>query len=181
MKIEFEQQSPTEVLIFGVDDKGRSEIGRIHTPSGSGENILNAIQICGFDEAFDLWGCGVYGDAETGKMKKDIQLMWTRRYKMINPHAKVCVGEKIIPISQRVLKDTDREKPYFVERDVRCRFDFDADGKGVCHRCYNFPCNCDVHTRFENPFTVKRQGDLWLDKIVKDKEGVDCGDSDGKI
>ena len=45
-------------------------IGHIFAPSGSCENITNAIQICGFTEAFDLWGCGIF------KGYKDIQLLF---------------------------------------------------------------------------------------------------------
>ena len=46
------------------------EVGRIFTPSGSGEDTENAIQVCGFTEAFDLWGCGIF------KGYKDIQLLF---------------------------------------------------------------------------------------------------------
>ena len=48
--------------------KGKKQVGRIFTPSGSGEDKLNAIQICGFSEAYDLWGCVMDG-------YKDIQLL----------------------------------------------------------------------------------------------------------
>ena len=52
-----------------LDDKG-AEVGHIFTPSGSGRHNVNCIQVCGFTEAFDLWGCGIY------KGKKDIQLLY---------------------------------------------------------------------------------------------------------
>jgi len=45
-------------------------IGHIFTPSGSGNNNKNSIQICGFTEAFDYWGCGVFDGY------KDIQLLF---------------------------------------------------------------------------------------------------------
>ena len=45
-------------------------IGRVFTPSGSGHDVTNAIQVCGFTEAFDLWGCGIF------KGYKDIQLLY---------------------------------------------------------------------------------------------------------
>lgn len=50
--------------------KNNEEVGHIFTPSGSGEDIINAIQVCGFAEAFDIWGCGIY------KGYKDIQLLF---------------------------------------------------------------------------------------------------------
>ena len=97
MKIEFEFKDKERILIIGIDEEGkRKQIGHIFTPSSSAENNLNAIQICGFDEAFDLWGCGVFGDKETGQMKKDIQLAWHRVYNVMDKPMvdKVCIGEK---------------------------------------------------------------------------------------
>jgi hypothetical protein len=45
-------------------------VGHIFSPSGSSNDTTNAIQICGFTEAFDLWGCGIF------KGFKDIQLLF---------------------------------------------------------------------------------------------------------
>lgn len=50
--------------------RGEKEIGHIFTPSGSSNDTKNAIQVCGFTEAFDLWGCGVFPGY------KDIQLLF---------------------------------------------------------------------------------------------------------
>lgn len=72
MKITFEQKNEKEVLI---KSNGKT-IGRIFTPSGTSHNKLNAIQVCGFDRAFMLWGCGVFADEKTGKQKQDIQLLY---------------------------------------------------------------------------------------------------------
>lgn len=44
------------------------EVGHIFAPASSG--VDNGIQICGFTEAFDIWGCGIY------KGFKDIQLLF---------------------------------------------------------------------------------------------------------
>lgn len=52
------------------DHMSGKEIGHIFSPGGSGEDIENAIQVCGFTEAFDLWGCGIYHGY------KDIQLLF---------------------------------------------------------------------------------------------------------
>lgn len=65
-KISFKLKSDNKVLIM----RDEKEIGQIFTPSSSGNNILNAIQVCGFSEAFDLWGCGPF------KGFKDIQLLF---------------------------------------------------------------------------------------------------------
>ncbi len=61
------KQIATKVIIRKGMDKN---VGHIFTPSGSGRYVLNAIQVCGFTEAFDLWGCGIY------RGFKDIQLLF---------------------------------------------------------------------------------------------------------
>ncbi len=52
-----------------LDDKNKI-IGKIFAPSGSGGSCRNAIQICGFSEAFDLRGCAAFEGF------KDIQLLF---------------------------------------------------------------------------------------------------------
>ena len=59
-------QVASEVII----EANTSKIGQIFSPSGSGNDKNNAIQVCGFTEAFDLWGCGVF------EGYKDIQLLF---------------------------------------------------------------------------------------------------------
>lgn len=46
------------------------KIGHIFSPGGSGHRHINVVQVCGFNEAFDLWGCAVFAN------KKDIQLLF---------------------------------------------------------------------------------------------------------
>ena len=60
------RQNASKVLI----KRGDEVIGHIFTPGGSGDDQMNAIQICGFTEAFDLWGCGIF------KGYKDIGLLF---------------------------------------------------------------------------------------------------------
>lgn len=166
MKIEFEFKNKERVLIIGIDEKGeRKQIGHIFTPSSSAENNLNAIQICGFDEAFDLWGCGVFGDKETGQMKKDIQLAWHKVYDMIDRpmEKKVCIGEKEHHLTEERMKQLGLKKPIWIEKIMKSRFSFD-EKDGVCGKCFNYPCNCEILTNHENPFTVKREQDLYLNK-----------------
>ena len=65
--ITFKLINETEVEILN----GGKNIGRIYSPSGSSRTNYNCIQICGFSEAFDFWGCAFY------KGFKDIQLAFT--------------------------------------------------------------------------------------------------------
>lgn len=73
MKITFELEGNQKVNIMADNKK----IGHIFTPAGTCEDKKNAIQICGFDEAFDLWACGLFNDIN-GNPKKDIQLMFSK-------------------------------------------------------------------------------------------------------
>lgn len=162
IKIEFELKDKENILIFGIDEKGiRKEIGQIFTPSGSGKRNSNAIQICGFNEAFDLWSCGIYGNKVTGKMKRDIQLMWNGLFDQMNDEEirRVKVGEVTHPLTTKQMKELGLTKPFFIENVMKDRFSIDGD---VCEKCFNYPCNCEVKTAHENPFTVKREQDLWL-------------------
>lgn len=45
-------------------------VGKIFSPSSSSHDNINSIQVCGFSEAFDLWGCGIFHGY------KDIQLLF---------------------------------------------------------------------------------------------------------
>ena len=65
-KITFKQISETEIKIM----KGGVEIGQIFSPADTSEDKTNAIQVCGFSEAYDFWSCGVYPGF------KDIQLLF---------------------------------------------------------------------------------------------------------
>ena len=173
MRIEFEQKDKEHINIIGITDNGeRSEVGHIFTPSGSGETNLNAIQICGFDEAFDLWGCGVYGDAETKQMKKDIQLCWFRPYKHISyeDKRKVLKETKDRILSSEQAKRLGLKKNVIQERIMLDRFGIHPKDS-VCHKCFNYPCSCENLDKYGNPYTVKREQDLHLDKKkVEDKK-----------
>ena len=73
MKLKFKLKDKKHINIINEED-GRI-VGRIFTPSGTGEVIEDAIQICGFSRAFELWGCGVVGD-DKGLPLQDIQLLF---------------------------------------------------------------------------------------------------------
>ena len=73
MKLKFKLKDEKHINIINGED-GRI-VGRIYTPSGTGEVIEDAIQICGFSRAFELWSCGRIGD-EKGNALQDIQLLF---------------------------------------------------------------------------------------------------------
>ncbi len=157
IKIEFEQKSKEEILIFGINVAGeRKEIGRIFTPAGSGETDINSIQICGFDVAYDYWGCAVYGDKATGKMKKDIQLNWFGNYDKMNREEmnKIQVGSKMFKEGKGET-GVNALIPIFKDR-------FSIEGDGACMKCFNRPCTCEVNILYDNPYLVKRSQDLTL-------------------
>lgn len=183
IKIEFSYVNKEKILIIGINEKGeRKEIGHIFTPSGSGQPFINAIQICGFDEAFDLWGCGVFGDKATGKMKKDIQLIWFNDYDIMDrkEREKIKIGEKVSECNSYgngiIIKNKmgKMEEKIFTEDITKDRFGI-GEKDNVCHRCYNYPCSCEVNIKYENPYIVKREQDVKpntkedYDKLVKMK------------
>jgi hypothetical protein len=143
MEIEFQMLNEKTIKIIGVlisaDGKisERHEIGEIKTPSGSGQTNLNCIQICGFTEAFDLWGCGTYQRPSHGN--------------------DVVMTEHIEQMRDIQLK--------FDWESVRGDFKYD---KECCHKCFNKPCTCEVKVKYENPFTVKCERDLYIYKVKKD-------------
>lgn len=84
MKLSFQMIDETRIKIIATMKLGGKEesheVGAIFTPTAN--DYTNAIQVCGFEEAFDLWSCGNYQrprtknhvmDSEPHRMK-DIQL-----------------------------------------------------------------------------------------------------------
>ncbi len=171
MKLKFKQTDSQHIEIIAVDEKTKKEhqVGQIFTPSGSGEDCKNAIQICGFTEAFDLWGCGVFGEPkhstysyifdEKGNkilgQTKDIQLQFspeTQRHHILR------------------MKKT-KEIPYWnPEQRGRIGIMKTETNEDICHKCYNEPCTCEVKIAHENPYTVKREHDLWIEKVKEKKK-----------
>lgn len=134
--IKFKQINDEEVHIM----KGEERIGQIFTPSGSGGDTTNAIQVCGFTEAFDLWGCGVFEGT------KDIQLLYDDK-KMEGRHIKdehdACVRCFMIPCQ--------------CEEKNGCT----CNGINISTKY----CNCGAEPQ-GNPFTVKTHNDL-KDRLLK--------------
>lgn len=64
--ITFELNNNQNITIM----KDGKKVGSIFTPSGSAQNKENSVQVCGFREAFDIWGCGRFPGY------KDVQLLY---------------------------------------------------------------------------------------------------------
>jgi len=125
----------------GGFEKKNKIVGQIFTPAGSGNNTINAIQVCGFSEAYDLWGCGLFGKHKFIESKKHFN---NRKY--LYDHN----GDKIM----EQVKDIQL---YFDEDTQKCSLD-DLDD---CMKCFNTPCIC--HNKGEDvkiPFNVKRESDI---------------------
>jgi len=182
MNIKFKLINEQKVEIVNVDDKGEHVIGQIFSPSSSGNDVKNAIQVCGFVEAFDLWGCGVFGKKahetnERMKIRREInQIQATlhqenyplctteRRLALHKEHERVQELEEKLNSHEQV-KDIQLMFTEHSERHSHPRgtFDYSED----CIRCFNKPCTCEVKIAYENPYTVKREQDLWLEKEKK--------------
>lgn len=73
MKLKFDLKDKKNINI--INEKDGRIVGRIFTPSGTGRDRPNSIQICGFSELFDFWSCGVFFDKNKNPTK-DVQLMF---------------------------------------------------------------------------------------------------------
>ena len=89
------------------------KVGHIFTPASSSDSVTNAIQICGFSEAYDLWGCGIFGGY------KDIQLLFDTGK---------CGGSGI--------------EDGFNNRHISLKANTKT-GEGQCVRCFREPCMCE--------------------------------------
>lgn len=154
MKIEFEiSEDKKKVNIIGIDKDQRKHIGHIFTPSSSSDNITNAIQICGFEEAFDFWGCGIFG--ESVPYKEYMTEESKKRLKNFKGY-------------EQILKKGYWNKTKTIaKKDIQLLFKM-YDSVSVtspmaeCCACYNEPCSCEnkVKKKGENPYVVKRHSQL---------------------
>lgn len=139
MEIKFKLIDEKSISIIGIEDNVEQEVGCIFTPSGSGHNITNAIQVCGLTEAYDLWGCARY------RQPKDLTKLSQRR----------------------VIDALKGEKEKFIQsKDIQLMFNMEtipADlSKIECEGCYNNPCTCENKDNHKHisPYNVKREGEL---------------------
>lgn len=117
MKIEFKVTNSNErVEIINKDDG--NVIGHIFTPSGTRHDREGSIQVCGFDDCFELWGCGIFGDGN-GNPKKDIQLLFNENSK----------GDE--KISKDIISSKKCSKCFHYYRDKNGNKD--TSGKCKCH------------------------------------------------
>lgn len=145
MKIKFKQIDEQHIKIIGIQDEIEKEIGCIFTPSSSGQNILNAIQICSVEEVFDYWGCSRYIKGE-GTKKRILNALGNEKdnYKQMK--------------DIQVLFSFDAEHSDWRKRNI----EFSKD----CDACFNYPCTCENKGNHKeiNPFNIKREWQLQ-DKI----------------
>lgn len=69
MAIKFELKNDEEITVI----KNGEVVGQIFTPGGTGKDNIDCIQVCGFSDMFEYWGCGVF------KGFKDIGLNFSDR------------------------------------------------------------------------------------------------------
>ena len=146
MEIKFKFMSEKEIAIMGIEKDKEKLIGQIFTPSGSNHTTTNAIQVCGFHEAFDLWGCAVYSRP---KSKKDTIETTYNKY----------TGKTEVVMEQ--VKDIQLQ---FSMETVPTKRDYSRNALDECWACYNIPCTCEIKIKHESPYTVKREQDLRLEK-----------------
>ena len=181
MKIEFEFIRKEKVNIIGVEGKIRKLIGHIFTPSGSGEDTLNAIQICGFEEAFDLWGCGIFGEEITEKRsytKREINNIKRNRSLFKGKFGKV--------YGDMLKKGYEEKKNKVMKKDIQLMFSMYDEGEkfhssisNECWGCFNNPCTCDNKqegSRYErknkgSPYNLKTHKRLSQELEIKKKIG----------
>lgn len=164
-KIKFKQVNDQEIEILleyedfkkgGGFEKKEKIIGTIQTPSGTGADYINAIQVCGISEAFDFWGCGNFGKPK--QIPNDDKLGRQYYYNVR--------GKKIM----EQVKDIQL---YFDEDTQKCSLDDLND----CNSCYNTECTCDIKQQTDlfaeefgnqSPFIIKRTQDIKeLSKVKK--------------
>lgn len=135
MEIKFKLIDEKHIKI--INEKGE-DIGQIFCPAGSGELYNNAIQICGFEDAYDLWGCACYERPSFDEQR----------------------------ITYKT--DKNGKKIYEQVKDIQLRFSeesrrgYTSENLSHCYRCYNDPCTCEVKIKTENTYTLKRSHDLHL-------------------
>lgn len=154
MKITFKQVDEQHIDIMCGDKK----IGKIFSPGGTGESTPNAIQICGFEEAYDLWGCGVFCEKEiiTHEYTED----QIKKFKSIGD-----------PYFDK--KTTYTETKVVQKKDIQLLFKdyddagFDALNIGDCYKCFNKECTCESEER-DKRMTLKDSFNKEFKKRLED-------------
>ena len=170
MEIEFKQVSKKKIIIYGIQLGQKKEIGHIFTPAGSSEDVKNAIQVCGADNAYDLWGCAIYGE-RLPDVIKETPINYPERVKEIlkRDDVKKIFDEPTIEALKRGV-NISKEKQFKAKKDIQLRFSMYDNYSGViehehnllsdCNRCYSKPCYCgkqplQMQSEFDPTFASK--------------------------
>ena len=185
MKIEFKFISKKHIEIMGISSKIKKKIGDIFTPSGSGHTTMNAIQVCGFKEAYDLWGCANY---ETPRLKRNnIEYEYDKveiidfPYELIRElpqKEKRMVSEAVRKANLKKHLNFKRKKLMMNLKDIQLLFPYPSESREVkdndiekmCWGCFNNNCTCERKTKYNNPYTIKREQDLHIIQNIKKKK-----------
>ena len=145
MSLRFKMHDDKKVFI--LNDAGE-QIGHIFTPSGSGQDSENAIQVCGFSEAYDLWGCGIF------KGYKDIQLLFDN---------KIMKGKDSFRLQDGCMRCF--RKPCRCEVKSKTKFKLTNESKSKA-KLMNEYITLTIDNPSGSPFTIKRESDLKK-RIIK--------------
>lgn len=150
-KITFKQIDEQNIDIL-LDGK---KVGHVSTPASSLHD--NSVQICGFDEAYDLWGCGIFGERLPDK------ITWEEIHKdaPIYQEGFMDKEERNRYVKEGYFKfENDKwykkviEQQWKMKKDIQFIFsniNKSVDEIGIYHkhkildyclRCYSSPCYC---------------------------------------
>lgn len=182
LEFEMEQGNKTLVKIIATHENERKEVGRIFTPSGTGHDNLNAIQICGFTEAFDLWGCSEYQtfkrDPNGVEYAREKPIQYNIPYQLLDildEESKSKLISSIRKANMDLHKEKKEDRIRIQCKDVQLKFPFPSESfkspntimqsDKWCWRCFNYPCTCENKGKNSNPYDVKREEDLFIPKL----------------
>lgn len=171
--IEFEFINKQCVNIYSVKGDERKLVGHVKTPAGSSDDVASAIQVCGFEEIYDLWGCGIFGEKTEEKYtfreiesaapiysKEVREEKATKRFiaegRFKEENGKWHVKEHLTNVSmkkdiQLTFKHYERASSSEKQSHMSKATDFKN-----CMKCFNLPCNCDE-------LVVKRRDDCNIE------------------
>lgn len=166
MKLKFRLVNEQDMRIINEEDD--REIGRVFTPSGTSYDKIDAIQVCGFSRAFELWGCGAFADNGRDALQ-DIQLL----FKDFKPEKQEQMDTIVLP------DKTGKDKHYkrFSPKNMPI---IDKEG---CDRCFHWKdkagnCKCSelkVFRKYEDIAKYENRRKTYETKVqvldkLKEKE-----------
>lgn len=130
MKITFKQVDEQHVNIMCGDNI----IGQVFSPAQQGGNT---VQLCGFEEAYDLWGCGVFSEKKVTTHKYDKEQL--ERLKEIAKNDSFFKDRTTYTKTHNIRKRDIQ----FLFKDYKNNTGDDFHASGNCWTCYNKNCTCD--------------------------------------